>query len=406
MSGRVGPATPETSCRTAHHYSKITAVTFVYLLILVALIGGPFALLRYRRRSFLLRAVPKNFDPVRYGLAPTASLDPRKAGPESPDDDSDERGAVIEAAWKGDWKPAAAYVEGAGQDYDLRWSRTQLLQQLADRTPQWLDAWLQTQPQNGDALSVHASLLVHQAWAARGTGYANQLSAQNKAAFKQMLPDAYQAARRASLVAPDHPGPWLVMITAARGLGTDHHEFQKLWTQLFARAPYHYDGHWQALQYWCAKWHGSRELMLRFATATVRSAPAGSPLAGIYLHALDELVERGNRVNGTKIAHITDWSPDARATLLQAARSLDQVAEDDVQVQRLRHKLAFYLCNARHYDAALDQFRRLGPWCGAEPWTEDANAVAAFERARATAAVRAAGRVPAAGTARAAAESA
>jgi hypothetical protein len=252
-------------------------VTIVYLLILAALIGAPLGLLRYRRRRFLLRAVPKDFDPVRYGLAPSALLDPRKAGPDVPDDHAGERDAVIEAARKGDWEPAAAYVEGAGQDYDERWSRTQLLQQLADRTPQWLGAWLQAQPQNGDALSVHASLLVHQAWAARGTGYANQLSA------------------------------------------------------------------------------------------------------------------RSNRVNRTEAAHVTSWSAAARATLLQVARSLDQVAEDDGRVQRLRHKLAFYLCNARHYDAALDQFRRLGPWCGAEPWNEQVNTVARFELARATAAVRAAG---------------
>ncbi|MFC1414741.1 hypothetical protein ACEZCY_36710 [Streptacidiphilus sp. N1-12] len=363
-------------------------MTFVYLLILAALFGW-LGLLRYRRRSFLLRAVPKNFDPVRYGLAPSASLDPRKAGPTLLEDDADERDAVIEAAFKGDWKPAAAYAEGAGQDHDERWSRIQLLQQLADRTPQWLDAWLLAQPNNGDALSAHASLLVHQAWAARGSGYANQLSAQNKAAFKQMLPDAYKAAQRASLAAPEHPGPWVVMITAARGLNTEHDEFQKLWTQLVARAPHHYDGHWQALQYWCAKWHGSRELMLRFATAVVDSAPPGSPLAAIYLHALDELVERSNRVNGTELAHVTSWSADARATLLRAARSLDQVAEDDGRVQRLRHKLAFYLCNARHYDAALEQFRRLGPWCGAEPWTTHANIITTFERARATAALRA-----------------
>jgi hypothetical protein len=381
---------PETSCRTARRCSKIPAVTFVYLLIIAALVGGPLGLLRYLRRPFLLRAVPKDFDPVRYGLAPSALLDPRRAGPALPDADADERDAVIDAAWKGDWKPAAAYVEGAGQDYDERWSRTQLLQQLADRTPEWLDAWIQAQPQNGDALSVQASLLVHQAWAARGTGYANQLSAQNKAAFKQMLPDAYKAAHRASLAAPEHPGPWVVMITAARGLGTDRNEFQNLWTQLVARAPYHYDGHWQALQYWCAKWHGSRELMLRFATAAVHNAPPGSPLAGIYLHALDELIERNNQVGGVKAARITSWSAASRATLLQAARSLDQVVEDDSQVQRLRHKLAFYLCNARHYDAALVQFRRLGPWCGAEPWTEHTNSVAAFELARATAAVRSA----------------
>lgn len=363
---------------------------FVYLLIVVVLFGGLFGVLLYQGRPFLLRAVPEGFDPLRYGLAPSALLDPRRAGPESSHDDADERAAVMEATWRGDWQCAAAYVEAAGPHYDERWSRTQLLQRLAEQTPEWLDAWLLAQPQNGDALSVHASLLVQQAWAARGTGYANELSRKNRAAFKRMLPVAYEAARRASLAAPAHPGPWLVMITAARGLGTNRKEFQWLWTQLLVRAPYHYEGHWQALQYWCAKWHGSTVLMLRFATAAVRHAPPGSPLAGIYLHALDELMEQGLMVSRRKITHISIWDRAARTTLLQAARSLDLVAAEDHRVQHLRHKLAFFLCNARQYDAALDQFRRLGPWCGAEPWTKHANSVAAFELARATAAVRAA----------------
>ncbi|MFI9123114.1 hypothetical protein ACIGW0_27605 [Streptomyces bikiniensis] len=54
-----------------------------------------------------------------------------------------------------------------------------------------------------------------------------------------------------------------------------------------ARAPHHYEGHWQALQYWCAKWYGSDRLMMRFAGRAVRKAPQGSPLTGMYLHALD-----------------------------------------------------------------------------------------------------------------------
>lgn len=38
------------------------------------------------------------------------------------------------------------------------------------------------------------------------------------------------------------------------------------------------------------------------------------------------------------------------------------------------------------YTAALEQFRLIGPWCGAKPWSKDGNPVRAFELARGTAA--------------------
>ncbi|WP_351225827.1 hypothetical protein [Streptomyces sp. NPDC002133] len=112
----------------------------------------------------------------------------------------------------------------------------------------------------------------------------------------------------------------------------------------------------------------------------MRNAPSGSPLAGMHLHALDELGQRSSALPSSR---------KAKELLETVARSLNQVPEDDERLPRLRHKLAFHLGKAGLHEAALDQLRRIGPWCGAAPWNKEGDPVAAFDLARGIAAKKA-----------------
>ncbi|WP_128984770.1 hypothetical protein [Streptomyces roseicoloratus] len=322
--------------------------------------------------------VRDSFVPAAYGLVPREVLDAGRPGPAQPLHRIKEMQAVADSAWSGDWRPAASYVAAAGDDWDERWSRTEVLQEIACEDDAWLEAWRSEQPRNGDAATLHASMLVHRAWEIRGTAYANEVPDERMRQFRAMLPQAMNAAVDASRIDVRHPGPWVVMITAARALSYSHNQFRTLWAELTARAPYHYAGHWQALQYWCGKWHGSDRLMLDFARLAVERAPAGSPLAGMYLHALRELDSRGG-TGGARARR-------SRALLERVAWSLGQVAPDNEALPRLRHLLAHYLLEARSHDAALEQFRLIGRWCGAQPWNESDDPVAAFDHARGLAA--------------------
>ncbi|WP_282694804.1 hypothetical protein [Streptomyces sp. CC208A] len=323
--------------------------------------------------------VAEHFVATDYGLPPREALDSRRAGPPAPAHRRSERQAVADAAWAGDWKGAARYVREAGEDWDERWARLELLQHVAQEDDAWFDAWRAAEPGDCDAATLNASLMVHRAWEIRGSGYAHEVMTSDMERFKAMLPAAIEEARRAALLDPANPGPWVVMITAARGAQYDRARFKPLWEGLVARAPHHYEGHWQALQYWCAKWFGSDRRMMRFARRAVRKAPPGSPLAGIYLHALNELTER----SGSDTVPAT---PRAKSVLKQVAASFDRVDPDDERLPVLRHLLAHYMLRSMMYAPALEQFRLIGPWCGAQPWRKDGNPVAAFETARGTAA--------------------
>ncbi|MFG2427235.1 hypothetical protein [Streptomyces sp. NPDC048590] len=346
--------------------------------ILLAVVLGVFLVLIYRLLIAPRRA-GEHFVASDYGLPPREVLDSRRAGPPPPARRAEERQAVADAAWGGDWQSAARYVRTAGSDWDERWGRLELLQHVAREDDAWLGAWLDAEPRDCDAATLKASIMVHRAWEIRGSGYAHEVMTSDMERFRAMLPAAIEVARQAALYDPKNPGPWVVMVTAARGAQYRRSQFKPLWEGLSARAPHHYEGHWQALQYWCAKWFGSNRRMMRFARQAVRKAPPGSPLAGIGLHALEELTER-SLSSGAAV------TPMTRSLLKRIASSFDRVAPDDERLPALRHLLAHHMLRSMMYAAALEQFRLIGPWCGAEPWRRDGRPVSAFDAARGRAA--------------------
>ncbi|RKE22214.1 hypothetical protein [Streptomyces sp. TLI_171] len=327
--------------------------------------------------------VGAGFDPLVHGMARSAELDPGRAGPPMRLLRRKELEALADSCLAGGWRAAAAYVAAAGEDWDERWSRLDFLTRLAAERDEWLTQWQASGTEPGAATTVRARLLVLRAWQARGPGFAAQIAPERTAAFRAQLAAAYELARQAAEADPHDPGPWVVMVTAARGMRLSRRRFRALWGEVTARAPHHVAGHWQALQYWCAKWHGSDARMLRFAERAVRSAPPGSPLPGVYLQALAELEQR-HGPHGLAVGR------RYRALLPQVAAALADVPPTNDQVPLLRHLLAHFALLTGQPSLALEQFRLIGPWCGAPPWTSAPNPVRAFDHARALAAALAA----------------
>ncbi|MBV2153268.1 hypothetical protein [Kitasatospora sp. SUK 42] len=355
-----------------------------HLIIIVLVIAISAAVTR-ARKSKAATWSRTEFDAPAYGLVPFDRLDADRAGPPPAPHRRKESQAVADAAWAGNWRAAAEYVAAAGQDWDERWSRLELLDSIADQDDAWLKAWRAADPGDCEAAALEANRMVHAAWAIRGGKYGHEVPEEDMNAFRAMLPAAIEAAKRASLLDPANPAPWVVMVTAARGAQYQPEQFEELWNGLAARAPHHYAGHVQALQYWCAKWFGSDRKMTAFAERAMDTAPAGSPLPGIYLHALHELELRKT------LGSLT--GDERQRRLKQVAAALAQVRPDDQRLTVLRHLLADYAGRAELYDVALEQFRAIGPYCGCKPWTASDNPAAAFELARGTA-VRLSGAQP------------
>ncbi|MBT2511895.1 hypothetical protein J7I98_40365 [Streptomyces sp. ISL-98] len=355
---------------------------FTNLVTPIGLACLAWAVVYVARIAWRNRQAKAGIDAAAYGLVPRSELDPHRPGP--PRDEPGLRVAV-EAACDGKWEPVAALLASAGEDWELRWRLVSVFADVAVEDERWLRIWRAEQPRDADAVVVHAHALVLRAWEARGANYAHQTSDEQMALFSELLPTAMYAAQEAARLAPRDPSPWITMVAAARGLGLSHDEFRQLWAELTARAPHHYEAHWQALQYWCQKWYGSHKLMFKFAREAMEAAPAGSLLSGMYLHAVYEAV----RQDGDE-AYRT-WATKRVLTRVEA--DIAQAAPDHRRLPEIRHLLAAVLVKTGRYKEALAQFRLLGGWCGAEPWNDQQDAALAFDQARGLAALGA-GRRP------------
>jgi hypothetical protein len=348
-----------------------------YIAIVIGLPVLAWALWSSARLARANRNGTAGMDVAAYGLLPREELDASEYGPTAP-----EVADATLAAREGDWRPGAALLAAAGQDWDRRWYLLTSLAHVAAEEEAWLHAWRTAQPDHPDAAAVHAQTLLYRAWRVRGDGYAKETSADRLARFQQLLQAAVEAARTAAALAPHDPSPWITMVTAARGLVLPHEEFRHLWAELTSRAPHHFYAHQHALQYWSAKWCGSDRLAHRFAQEAAASAPPQSLLSVLPLEAAFERALQGPGPVPLAGRH-------SKSELDAVRAALAAVPADDPRVPLVRHRLAAALTLAGKGAEALEHFRLLEPWVGGEPWTYHANPVAMYDRARALAIVKA-----------------
>ncbi|SER26631.1 hypothetical protein [Actinokineospora terrae] len=262
--------------------------------------------------------------------------------------------AAYRAALGGDWEPAAEVVASTWGDWE---ARADVVFELADAAAQddaWLTAWRAARPDDPGHAAVLAQSSVLRAWEVRGAQKADQTTPDQVEGFQRLLTEGRDAARVAAEAAPEDPTPWWTQVMLARGLPVAHAEFEAVWAELVARDPLHRYGHIQALQYWCAKWHGSDELMTDFATRAAAKSPrlALIALLGAFEHTEDR------------------WrAPDVVAALdALIARLATETVETNFTRKERGWAIHALMSNNRPADA-LTQFRALGARADNEPWS-------------------------------------
>ncbi|WP_055715344.1 hypothetical protein [Streptomyces torulosus] len=289
------------------------------------------------------------------GLLPAERQNTKYAGPLPTGVD-----ATLAAVRGGDWKAAAKLLHDIGRDWDRRSWATGLLGGIAADDDEWLLAWEADRPDDPDAAVVRARSTVILGGQMRGAKRATYTTGEQFAGFHRMLERSREEIARAAALNPDDPTPYVTEITVALGLGYPHAEMDRLWTEITARAPHHYEAHYMALQYWCAKWRGSEKLATDFAERAAANAPLGSlltvlPLIAHFEHdqSDDSEVDRTPRMIGRVDAGLAD------------AAAADQTHP---RLPELRHLLAYYLALQNRDAAALEQFRLVDGHVNALPW--------------------------------------
>ncbi|MFJ9441033.1 hypothetical protein ACIRRH_04090 [Kitasatospora sp. NPDC101235] len=301
---------------------------------------------RHEARLAEERRAANTITPADHGLLLGSELVPfGEPGPEE--------AAALAAAKAGDWRPVAAHLAADGTP-DVRWRRLYEPADLAAEDDAWLRAWRAERPQDPTAALLHANALIGLAWKIRTSARASEVTREQFEGFHRILTEADEACAKAAELAPDDPNPWAARIGVAMGHNWSNDRFRQLWAELTARDPHHWGAHNRALQYWCAKWHGSHELMHAFIDEAIAAAPTGSLLAPIKLEAYWEQFARDRE-------KLSAWQrPEVGAALDAALADLAAADPDHIRTTYTRGWLAYALTRAGRMTEALEQYQALG----------------------------------------------
>lgn len=271
--------------------------------------------------------------------------------------------AALAAARAGDWQPAAALFEAtaAARDWELRARHCERLADLAAEDDAWLLAWEAARPDDPGAALLRARSTVFLAWRVRGAKRAQYTTGEQFEGFRRILVRSREEHARAAALAPEgDPSPYIGELWTALGLGFPHADVDRLWELITERAPHHYEAHFSALQYWCAKWRGSERLARDFAARAAKDAPLGSLMTAFPLIAHFEHDE-----SDTTDA---DCTPEMYALVDAALADAAAADPDHPRLPEVRHLLAYYLSLQGRDEAAVEQYRLVDGHIGALPW--------------------------------------
>ncbi|MEV8536796.1 hypothetical protein [Streptomyces sp. NPDC051211] len=331
---------------------------FLIAIGLLVAVLGPWI----RRRRGGLRLVapgsPDAADPANYGFVRQEQLDIRVPGP-----DQDLMDALGVVQGTGQWQAASQLLAGTPKEGEQRWQRVQAfagaaaleLAQQPGTGARWLKAWRLEAEKDAGGAQVHAEFLVQQAW--------RQSGGVGSTDHRIILEEARDACRKAALLAPGDPVPYITELAVARGLAYPSAEFDVLWAEVMDRAPEHLGAHLAALHYWCEKWHGSQDQADAFTHAAAARAPQGSLLAALPLFAVYEHLPEVVLVQNFFQSAVVSRAVEGALYAVHSAR------QDDPMLAHVRHLLLFFLVNGERWAEAMEQIRHVDGCVGALPWS-------------------------------------
>lgn len=301
----------------------------------------------------------RTINPDDYGFVPAARISSERAGA-LPDFDTVDR-LVTEKDWRG----LSAFLATLPNAGDRRMASIVRVGDAAADDDRWLWEWMSHEPQNTTALAVYAESLIQVAWNARTSSSSDKVTRDQWTTFHRVLRNIPILCERASTIDPTDPAPWTSMLTAARGLQWPNDKFRKLWAETSAVAPHSFTASYRAWAYWRPRWFGSEELLRQFTEETVAAAPPGSTLTLLRIEELHDELRPEDADGRTAFYRAEAWNSALDAGIADAAAC----DPDHAKLPYLRHWLAYGLVAAGRNAEAIEQFRAVGGYCGAEPWT-------------------------------------
>jgi hypothetical protein len=206
--------------------------------------------------------------------------------------------------------------------------------------------------------AIRGLFLIQHAWAARGSGYASEVTDEGARLFHERLSQAERDLEKAYELNPQAPAIPAALIYVGTGLGRDRTFIERQFTRAVTVDPYHYDAHankWWHLQ---PQWYGSVEEAFAFASEAARRAPKGSKLRLLLARAYFERYEAKQRYSVFS-------RPDVWREIEEAhTEYLAEHPED----ARSRNWYAVYAYYAGRYDIVRQQLMVIGDRVESDVW--------------------------------------
>lgn len=309
------------------------------------------------------------------GMVPRERLRTDRSGPDAMAD------AAVAAARRRDWREVATSLLLFHADPDWYHNMCASVAEVAVHDDAWLRAWLEAYPDDADAWCVNAMATVALAWRLRTGAAAKDVLPQQWAGFNRVLRQAPAACERAAALAPHLATPWIALLSCARGLDYDHHQYREIWAEVIERAPASVAAHRLGLLYWLPRWHGSAELAAAFITETLTRARPGQLLTQALLEYL--YLERIPADATGRAAYLR--GQEAAEAISAARTDLAAAPPDHPYRADQRHWLAYLLTKAGRHAEAMTEFRAVDGFAGSRPWLLHADPATAFSATRAEA---------------------
>ncbi|UXY32144.1 hypothetical protein [Streptomyces sp. HUAS TT20] len=267
----------------------------------------------------------------------------------------------------------AAQISGLlGEDRDDWDLRTHRLGVLADHLNETHvpRSWAAREPDNADALALHA--------------WARVARARHEGALENATGVADDCLRAAE-IAPQDPTPWVVLLKLARLEHWTQPQVFGVWNEVLARDRWNREAYLSMLGYLSPEEGGSRLQILEFLDSLMLRMPANVPCAATELTAhVGQYLAIVGRGGVEALLARNHWSH------VTAKQALDRVAHTWVQPGFLRHArlladlntLAYALMAADRRREAAPVFEALGGVVTQWPWQAGGDPLTEFDRAR------------------------
>jgi hypothetical protein len=219
----------------------------------------------------------------------------------------------VEELRRGEWRGFAGHLveepDPVRRDFEIKVVGVTFPGEL-----DWIDTWIEEEPESATAGLVRGATEIDWAWAIRTGARASKVSAEQAADFITLLEAAKDDLLLAAGLAPDDGGPWSFLTAVALGLNAERDDAEEILAKVQERSPWHPWAYRTMTQYHTAKWHGSNEAVLAFARAVLAGAPAGLPVHAVvpeaFLEVASEAGERALRAGRDEILAAAERSID------------------------------------------------------------------------------------------------